>query len=244
MAKLSKVDAAKAAGVSRQTLYTYIKDHRLSVDADGLIDTAELLRAGFTLPTLHETGRQDVKPVGQSLTSRLDTLDTLDVYQDMVAMLKQQLNEAQAREQAALERERVARDREAHLLQMLQDMQQRYDRLLDAPRPQSHIPAETPHVAPGATQQGPFTQKTPLPPTSPQRQPEAARRAPRGDMRRRIVALLQEHPEGLTPAELRTLLGVDKSLADTCLGMLRYGLVQRVGHGRYVAAAPLRHVHP
>ena len=26
MAKLSKVDAAKAAGVSRQTLYTYIKD--------------------------------------------------------------------------------------------------------------------------------------------------------------------------------------------------------------------------
>src|SRR6185295_18185325 len=42
MAKLSKVDAAKAAGVSRQTLYTYIKDGRLSVDADGLIDTAEL----------------------------------------------------------------------------------------------------------------------------------------------------------------------------------------------------------
>jgi DNA-binding IclR family transcriptional regulator len=53
-------------------------------------------------------------------------------------------------------------------------------------------------------------------------------------MRRRIVALLQEHPEGLTPAELRTRLGVDKSLADTCLGMRRYGLVQRVGRGRYV----------
>jgi DNA-binding XRE family transcriptional regulator len=41
MAKLSKVDAAKAAGVSRQTLYTYLKDGRLSADADGLIDTAE-----------------------------------------------------------------------------------------------------------------------------------------------------------------------------------------------------------
>jgi hypothetical protein len=134
MAKLSKVDAAKAAGVSRQTLYTYIKDHRLSVDADGLIDTAELLRAGFTLHTLHETGRQDVKPVGQPLTSRLDTLDTLDVYQDMIAMLKHQLSEAQAREQAALEREQSARDREALLLQMLQDMQHRYDRLLEAPR--------------------------------------------------------------------------------------------------------------
>jgi hypothetical protein len=44
------------------------------------------------------------------------------------------------------------------------------------------------------------------------------------------VALLQEHPEGLTPAEMRTLLGVDKSLADTCLGM------RRVGRGKYVAA--------
>ena len=42
---------------------------------------------------------------------------------------------------------------------------------------------------------------------------------PRGAMRRRIVALIQAHPEGLTPAEMRPLLGVDRSLADTCLGM-------------------------
>ena len=56
---------------------------------------------------------------------------------------------------------------------------------------------------------------------------------PRGAMRRRIVALLQEHPEGLTPAEIARLLGVDRSLTDTCLGMLRYGLVQRVERGRY-----------
>jgi hypothetical protein len=39
--------------------------------------------------------------------------------------------------------------------------------------------------------------------------------------------VLHEHPEGLTPAEMRTLLHADKSRADTCLGMLRYGLVQR-----------------
>jgi hypothetical protein len=45
-----------------------------------------------------------------------------------------------------------------------------------------------------------------------------------------IVALLQDHPAGLTPAEMRTLLGVDRPLADTCLGM------QRVERGRYVAA--------
>jgi predicted transcriptional regulator of viral defense system len=55
-------------------------------------------------------------------------------------------------------------------------------------------------------------------------------------MRRRIVALLQDHPEGLTTAEMRARLGVDKSLADTCLGMIRYGLVRRIGRGRYVVA--------
>ena len=146
MAKLSKVDATKATGVSRQTLYTYLKDGRLSTDADGLIDTAELLRAGFTLHVGHEVGRQDVNLLGQPLTSRLDTLD---VYLDMITMLKQQLSEAQAREQAALEREKTARDREALLLNMLQDMQHRYDRLLDMPRTP---PPETHQDAPGAPQ--------------------------------------------------------------------------------------------
>jgi len=57
-------------------------------------------------------------------------------------------------------------------------------------------------------------------------------------MRRRMVALLQEHPEGLTPAEMRPCLGIDKSGADTCLGRLRSGLVQRVGRGRDGAVAP------
>jgi hypothetical protein len=239
MAKLSKVDAAKAAGVSRQTLYTYIKDGRLSVDADGLIDTAELLRTGFTLHTLHEIGRQDVKPVGQQLTSKLDTLD---VYHDMIAMLKHQLSEAQAREEAALEREKSAREREALLLQMLQDMQHRYDRLLDMPRPT--LPPEPPQEAPGATPARRRPQSPPPPQRPSQGQPEAQGGDQRGDMRRRIVALLQEHPEGLTPAEMRALLGADKSLADTCLGMLRYGLVQRVGRGRYVGVELSRHDQP
>jgi len=160
-------------------------------------------------------------------------LDTLDVYQDMLAMLKQQLSEAQAREQAALEREKTAREREALLLQMLQEMQHRYDRLLDMPRP---APQEAPQDAPAATPTRRHPESLLPAQRPPQRQPAAQGGDPRGDMRRRIVALLQDHPEGLTPAEMRTLLDVDRSLADTCLGMLRYGLVQRVGRGRYVAA--------
>jgi AcrR family transcriptional regulator len=201
MAKLSKVDAAKAAGVSRQTLYTYIKDSRLSVDADGLIDTAELLRAGFTLRTLHEIGRPIAAPAGQPLTSRMDTVDTLDVYQDMIAMLKQQLSEAQAREQAA-------REREALLLQMLHETQQQSQRLLDMPR-------SAPPALPG--------------PGAP-----VVASAPRGDMRRRIVALLQEYPEGLSPVQTRQLLGIAKDLGSTMKAMARDGLLRRVETGRYV----------
>ena len=57
-------------------------------------------------------------------------------------------------------------------------------------------------------------------------------------MRRRIIEVLQSHPEGLTSAQLQIALGVERSLTDTCLGMLRYGLLRRVERGRYVAAEP------
>jgi hypothetical protein len=199
MAKLSKVDAAKASGVSRQTLYTYLKDGRLSADADGLIDTAELLRAGFTLHTGHPIGRQHVETIGQELTSKVDTLD---IYLDMITLLKQQLEGAQAREQAAREREQAAREREALLLQMLQDMQHRYDRLLDMPRvrPQD---GPAPTLAPANA------------PRRPTRPPGTPYPDGRGTMRRQIIALLEDHPEGLTPAEMRTRLGATKRLAQT-----------------------------
>jgi hypothetical protein len=143
-------------------------------------------------------------------------------------LLRRELEAAQMREQAALGREqeareerRAVREREALLLRMVEQMQQRYDRLLDAPRP-------TPPAAP-------------LPALRPRATDSLGDL--RGGMRRRIVVLLQDHPEGLTPAEMRALLGVDKSLADTCLGMLRYGLVQRVGRGRYVATESSRNDH-
>ena len=54
-------------------------------------------------------------------------------------------------------------------------------------------------------------------------------------MRRRIVTLLHDYPEGLTPAEIRTLLRVGKRLSNTCIAMRRDGLLRRVGQGRYVA---------
>jgi hypothetical protein len=51
LAKLSKAAAAKCIGVTRATLYRYISQGRVSVDPEGTIDTAELLRAGFKLYT-------------------------------------------------------------------------------------------------------------------------------------------------------------------------------------------------
>jgi hypothetical protein len=241
MAKLTISDAARVASVARSTLHRAIKQGRLSVDADGRIDTAELLRAGYTLQRSVQQEKpgslQDATPrssVAQQVSSPAEIQPLLAVQQerDLLRMerdlLRRELEAAQMREQEALGREqeareerRAAREREALLLRMMEQMQQRYDRLLDAPRPP---PPAAPRPAP---------------------RPRATDSLgdPRGVMRRRIVVLLQDHPEGLTPAEMRALLGVDKSLADTCLGMLRYGLVQRVGRGRYVATESARNDH-
>jgi hypothetical protein len=49
MAQLTISDAARVAGVARSTLHRAIHAGRLSVDPDGRLDTAELLRAGYTL---------------------------------------------------------------------------------------------------------------------------------------------------------------------------------------------------
>ena len=209
MAKLSKVDAANAAGVSRQTLYTYIKDRRINVDTDGLVGTAELLRAGCTLHTLHEIGRQDLEPVGHNMTSKVDTLD---VYLDMLTLLKQQRSDAQAREQAALQREQRASEREALLWPMYQAERTRYDRLLEAPRA---LPASPVTVRPRSSAQAPV--------------------ADRGDIRRRILALVWEHPEGLSPAQTRQLVDIEKDLGATMKAILRDGLLRRVTHGQYTA---------
>jgi hypothetical protein len=105
---------------------------------------------------------------------------------------------------------------------MLQDMQHRYDRLLDMPRP----PAPP--------------QSTPAPQPTPARTPAPAGDA-RGAMRRQIVALLRAYPAGLTRHEIQHLLGLDRNLSDTLSGMLRYGLVHRLARGTYVARPSL---HP
>ena len=254
MAKLTKVHAARQLGISRTTLYKLIDQGKVSATADGLIDETELVRAAPYVDTLREHAR-----------TRVDTVDSaaMDIHpgvyghedhvhehahehvrtrgheqpwtgvDTLVDILREQLQRAQERERAYEERERVMQDHIAQLTAMLHESQQQNQRLLDMPRP---APQALPQDAPGATQARRHPESHPPPQRPPQEQPEAQGGDPRGDMRRRIVALLQDHPEGLTPAEMRTRLGVDKRLADTCLGMRRYGLLRRVERGRYVVA--------
>ena len=55
-------------------------------------------------------------------------------------------------------------------------------------------------------------------------------------VRQQIMALLQHHPEGLSPAEARRLLQVEKNLGDTMTAMVRDGLLRRMAPGRYTRA--------
>src|SRR5712691_3943323 len=218
MAKLTISDAARVTGVSRVTLHRYIKAGKLSRTPDGLIDTAELLRIGLVLQP--DTLQQPVtvqRPVTPSATPPV-TADT-PTLERLIEVLQRELDDARTREQAA-------REREATLLQMLQQVQQQNQRLLEAPRsaPTTHAP--TPLVRSPADTAPPSRGVSPVSMPFPTR----------GAARQRILALLREYPEGLTGAELRVLLGAEKSLTDTCAGMFKNGLLRRVGRGRSVVA--------
>jgi len=220
MATLTITDAARVTGVSRMLLYRYIKSGKLSRTPEGLLDTAELLRAGLLLHTsdvtspitpLHDVTPSPVTPeisvtsaVTPPVTSPVTPTDSNETrtLERLIDILQRELD--------------AARERETLLLQMLSQMQQQNQRLLDMPR----SPAP-PHPSPA-------------PPPAPARTPAPAG-DPRGAMRWRIIEVLQTHPEGLTSAQLQITLGVERSLTDTCIGMCRDGLLRRVERGRYVA---------
>ena len=65
--------------------------------------------------------------------------------------------------------------------------------------------------------------------SAPQRTPSIGGR---GDMRRRIVALLQAHPEGLSAEQIRALLQPEKPLGDTLQGMRKQQKVRTQGTGK------------
>jgi hypothetical protein len=67
-------------------------------------------------------------------------------------------------------------------------------------------------------------------------QASAHPKAPLSRMRREILELLQQYPEGLSPVDTRRLLGTEKDLGQTMKSMARDGLLQRLEIGRYGVA--------
>jgi len=170
MATLTISDAARVTGVSRMLLYRYIKSGKLSRTSDGLLDTAELLRAGLMLQqrdvmsdvtTLHDVTPGPVTHVTPDVT----TLERL------VDVLQRELD-------AATTREQDYREHIAQLTQMLQQSQQRYDRLLDTPRPPPALggrgESEGTHAAAGGVSRSAPTRPPPPRAPRPSRGPAAA----------------------------------------------------------------------
>jgi Helix-turn-helix domain len=209
MATLTIVEAARVTGVSRSQLYRYIRAGKLSRTPDGLLDTVELLRAGLplrvpsvpltvplTVPETHDATETAVSPVPEPVP-RVPSTDTATLER-LIDVLQRELGAAREREtllaQRLHEREtqltQMAHERETQLLHLMAQMHQRYDRLLDTPRPP---PPLSPQDATGATQDRRGTQRTPLHPRPPQETPAAVR----GEARRRTR---QTPPAGAAPA--------------------------------------------
>jgi hypothetical protein len=220
MARLSKADAARQLGISRTTLYKLIDQGRVSATPDGLIDETELVRAAPYVDMLKERSRtsmdntdMDAQPSHGEHRERppevVHEQPWTPVHERQWTSTDSLVDVLREQLQRADERERAYQEHIAQLTAMLEQAHQQNQRLLDAPRQMSALPLP-------ATLSG----------TS----------IPRGEMRRRIVALVREHPEGLSPALVRRLLGVDKDLADTMRAMARDGLLRRVETGRYVVS--------
>lgn len=136
MAKVTKTEAARLIGVVRQTIYDYIKQGRISAESDGLIDTSELIRAGFALRLPdsqqdvgngHETTANasvsDIQPGPQDL---VPISKVIELYEQRITSLEQELADAKKREEDTVQREQ-------RLLTMLEQEQRQRQLYLPAP---------------------------------------------------------------------------------------------------------------
>jgi Arc/MetJ-type ribon-helix-helix transcriptional regulator len=80
------------------------------------------------------------------------------------------------------------------------------------------------------------TQRESQPLLLPSVQASAQPKQPQSKMRRQILELLQDHPEGLSPVDTRRMLNAEKDLGQTMKSMARDGLLRRLEIGRYSVA--------
>jgi hypothetical protein len=131
--------------------------------------------------------------------------------------------EAAAPEVPSLPPERPGQDQAliAHLERALEQAQARELRLLDL-----LADLTRPRSAPQA----------PPAPVLPAAGPRTVARPPLSGLRQQIVAVVHQHPEGIAPRDVRTLLAVDHDVRSTMKGLVRSGILTRRAAGRYVVA--------
>ena len=132
----------------------------------------------------------------------------MSAIQQRLATLERENARLQAELAAAQQLSAWLRQLHETALRQHAENMQRFDRLLEAARPATAPP--TSHVSPAL--------------------PRHARR----DMRQQIIELLRDYPDGLSPAQTRQRLGVEKDLGSTMKAMMRDGLLRRVEIGRYI----------
>ena len=130
MARITLTEASRITGAARSTLYRAIQEGRLTREPDGTVDTAELLRAGFTLQhTTSETALHDEATIHHATDEMYREDASAILYLErLVTTLERELEAAKTREAQLLERE-VA------LLALLRAQQEMQQRLLEPGRP-------------------------------------------------------------------------------------------------------------
>ncbi len=104
--KVSVVEAAKMAGVSRATFYRHITEKKISTTQDDknntVIDTSELVRIyGNKLRTLEEIEKEEIDQIDDNETDR-DSSQGLKIQVDMLKERLKDFNEERNRERTQL----------------------------------------------------------------------------------------------------------------------------------------------
>src|SRR5262244_774733 len=105
MALLTIVDAVRLTGVSRAQLYRYLKAGRISRTPEGLLDTAELLRAGLLLRLPDETGAVSMRHEETPIVSPDVSAVSLSALERLIEILQRELDDARLALREAYARE-------------------------------------------------------------------------------------------------------------------------------------------
>jgi hypothetical protein len=92
MAKLTLSQAARACGVARTTIQRAVKTGRLSLDAEHLVDTAELLRVGYQVDAavLHAAAPQLPRQTPQNAAPPDSTPPRSDAASQELQLVRQE----------------------------------------------------------------------------------------------------------------------------------------------------------